>query len=78
MECVSVYTLRCRQTGESGDVYVCAEHAKEMPPTDGDLVTARAADAGIACEFCPASRRCSHCHKPNPEPAHGDNCPALD
>lgn len=49
----TIYTLRCRLTGESQTVTVCDAHAREMPPVDGELVTASAvADDAINCEFC--------------------------
>lgn len=48
---MTLYTLRCRITGESQDVAVCDEHARQMPPVDGETVSA-IADEECECEFC--------------------------
>lgn len=48
---MTIYTLRCGQTGESQDVLVCDKHTDKMPPVDGEHITATPCDSS-KCEFC--------------------------
>jgi len=46
----SRYTLTCRVTGETQDVYVCPRHGEAMPLIDDDSVRAEPA-SGCPCDF---------------------------
>lgn len=48
---MTIYTLRCGQTGESQDVLVCDKHTDKMPPVDSEHITATPCDSS-KCEFC--------------------------
>lgn len=58
----TLYTLRDGH-GESQQVMVCAEHARAMPPVDGDRVTAQPADDDCSCELCTVSHPATRCAK---------------
>jgi len=47
---MTIYTLRCRITGETSTYIVCERCAHDMPATDGENVTAAPADDDAKCE----------------------------
>lgn len=53
----TLYTMRCKRTGETLAVVVCDAHKLGMPLVASDgSVTATVADSDCRCEFCPRPR----------------------